>query len=174
MSDLAEFLELVRTATTRWRSVVATGDYTIDIGAVRASAEKLFGSLPSFPLPPGMTSPPAGVERRPFLVSARSCEFVRVEQTGEDRTIAILRPDGTATCDSSGEWSFEAAVDHSQIPTGRVPIRFSGPVGGTQSFGMITMLGPASLLETCRFDSAEAVEFKGRAALQSSDACSHR
>ena len=142
MNDLAEFLELVHTATTRWRSVVATGDYTIDLGAVRAGAEKIFGSQMNFPLPPGITAMPTGIERRPFLLSARRREFVRVEQTGEDRTIAILRPDGTATRDSSGEWSFEAAVDHFRIPQGRMPIRLGGPVGGPQSFGMVTMLDP--------------------------------
>ena len=168
MSDLAEFLELVHTATTRWQSVVATGEYTVDLRAVRAGAEKIFGSQMQFPLPPGMTAMPAGIERRTFLLSARRREFVRVEQAGEDRTIAILRPDGTATRDSSGEWSFEAAVDHFRIPQGRMPIRFGGPIGGPQSFGMITMLDPAGLLGNCRFESAEAVEIDGRPALQSS------
>ena len=168
MSDLGEFLELVHTSTTRWQSVVATGEYTVDLRAVRAGAEKIFGSQMQFPLPPGMTAMPAGIERRTFLLSARRREFVRVEQAGEDRTIAILRPDGTATRDSSGEWSFEAAVDHFRIPQGRMPIRFGGPIGGPQSFGMITMLDPAGLLGNCRFESAEAVEIDGRPALQSS------
>ena len=168
MSGLAEFLELVHTAATRWQTVVATGEYTIDLGAVRAGAARIFGPADlNFPLPPGMSAMPTGTEHRPFRVSASRRDFVRVEQTGEDRTVAILRPDGTATCDSSGEWSFDPAVDDSQIPRGRMPIRFSGPVGGPQSFGMITMLDSASLLGTCRFESPEEAEIDGRPALRS-------
>ena len=169
MSDLADFLELVHTAATRWQSVVASGEYVLDLGAVRAGAAMIFGASPmNFPPPPGMRAMPTGIERRPFRMSARTRRFVRVEQTGEDRTIAILRPDGTATCGSSGEWSFEVTVDPFRIPRGRMPIRFGGPVGGPQAFGMITMLDPASLLGTCRFEFAEEVEIDGRPALQSS------
>ena len=168
MSDLAVFLELVHTAPSRWETVTATGAYSMDLGAARAGAANAFGvAVLNFPPPPGMSAMPTGTEQRPFRVSARGREFVRVEQTGERHTIAILRPDGTATCDDSGEWSFEAAADDSQILRGRTPIRFSGPVGGAQSFGMITMLDPSSLLGTYRFTSVSPTELNERSALQS-------
>ena len=137
MSDLAVFLELVHTASIRRETVTAAAEFSIDLGVARAGAAKAFGvAVLNFPPPPGMSAMPSGKEQRPFRVSARGRELVRVEQTGERHTIAILRPDGTATCDDSGEWSFEAAADHSQISRGATPIRFSGPVGGTQSLGM--------------------------------------
>ena len=171
MSDLAMFLELVHTAGSRWRTLHATGELTMDPGAAMEGLQKMFGSMgtPMPPMPPGFNAMPTGTQERSFRIFASGRESVRIEQTGEDQTIAILRPDGTASFSSSGnKWSFDAIADKIPSLGARIPIRIFGPVGGTQAFGLHSMLDPSALLGSWRFDLAEAVVVEGRAAVRSS------
>lgn len=175
MSDLAKFLELIHTAGSRWQTVFASGEHTIDLEAARSAAATVFG-LAGFnvPLPPGMTAMPTGTERRTFRIAAVGRDRVRVEQTGDQHTVSILRPDGTATRDPEGNWSFEAAAEASlaapalAMPRGKTGFRVGGPAGGHLAFGFISLLDSSMLLGSCRFDSADAIEFDGRTALRAS------
>jgi hypothetical protein len=170
MSELATFLELVHTSGSRWRTLYANAELNIDPGAAMEGAAKMFGSMgmPMPPMPPGLNAIPIGTQQRRFRIVARGRESVRIEQTGDEETIAILRSDGTASRSSSGEWSFDPIADKTPSFGGRTSLRMGGPVGGSHAFGLISMLDSSPLLGSCRFESAEAVEIEGRPAVRSS------
>jgi hypothetical protein len=170
MSDLATFLELLHTAGSLWRTLHAKANLTMNPGAAMASAAEMFRSMGVSmpPMPPGLNALPSGPQQREFRIAAAGREAVRIEQTGEERTIAISRRDGTATFDALGEWQFEPIADKTLGFGGRMPIRSSGPLGGAHSFGLIAMLDSSALLGSCRFESAEALVLQGRPALRCS------
>ena len=110
----------------------------------------------------------SGSQNRQLRIVARGRDSVRIEQTGHEQTITILRPDGTATRNATGEWSFEPVADKAPSFGGKVSFRMGGPVGGPHAFGLMSMLDSSALLGSCRFKSAEAVQLNGRSAIRSS------
>lgn len=149
----------MHTSGSRWRSLLATVEFSQDLGLGRAAVpEAVRWRSGLMPPGPGGAASPGGVEHRTFQVTAAGVDEVRIEQTGEQHTVAVVRPDGTATMGPDGEWGFQPSV----LSGSPGPVLVGGPHGGHQAFGVMTMVEPWVLLRSCRFDAAEQVLSNGR------------